>query len=742
MHRHKPVLKQLNKPFKGKSSNTKNSSRRCLKFPTKTASNQVSKKDRYNQKSQKRKNKIDLTKKKDLNSSVTPILCTIVPFNSYCNPISILKILSEYICNNFQNNSAESSIHGNKQDTVFTFNLDKQKVSICIANYNDIINTLDLIKCSDILFASFGYNNQFQAFDEIGYKLLKSIKLQGQTNTIGIFHQGDEATINAKLTDCEKVFKKSFEMEFDKNTKFFSVTRENDFRNLFDSIQNMGFSNLSLRLGRGYVLSEHSYIKTNAYNDKMNKQLIIRGFIRGVGLSTNFPVHITGFGDFTIDGLHPIETSSSNICLNRSVVPHSNTCNSSDILKNELIRTMTNNIITNEESCENYSNELNGEMKIDSTSTDSCEIESLSQVSNSDLESEISFEHESPAEDGTLGQEYFSDKKTVGPDTICRTRFRKYCGLESLKSPNWNKFVNLPNEYSRIFEVESFKKTAEISRRIYADYSNKENLKGMYCEILLSPRSLETQDLLTEENISNRVIILSSLLPFESKVGVMNFRVKRTHENVDIIKNKTPLVLQAGFRRIYICPIISSCPRLSSSTTIEKNQILKLCNAFAHGDHYVISCYCTIIFPPCPILLFSLTEHDGVNTAVNISYNDFQPSRLVMNELPLAWGDIIDADPHHVILKRIVLTGNLFKVRKCKGIVRNMFYNPEDVKWFKSIELNTKNGIRGVIREPLGTHGYMKCLFNKPIQQNETVCMPIYKRVFPKWFPNTWFESI
>lgn len=44
----------------------------------------------------------------------------------------------------------------------------------------------------------------------------------------------------------------------------------------------------------------------------------------------------------------------------------------------------------------------------------------------------------------------------------------------------------------------------------------------------------------------------------------------------------------------------------------------------------------------------------------------------------------------------------------------------------------TKHGLRGHIKEPVGTHGLLKAAFSAPIKQNDTVMLILYKRVYPK----------
>lgn len=152
---------------------------------------------------------------------------------------------------------------------------------------------------------------------------------------------------------------------------------------------------------------------------------------------------------------------------------------------------------------------------------------------------------------------------------------------------------------------------------------------------------------------------------------------------------------------------------------------MKCLKYFYPNSIVVASIYNYIEIPPSSILVFSL---GGISEA---RFNTNEIEKLV------ATGTILSGDTYKLLIKRKILTGNPIQIHKRRAVVRYMFFRSDDVLWFSSIELVTKNGLRGHIEEPIGTYGYMKCYFNNLIKGHDIVCLNLYKRQFPKkdyWF--------
>jgi pre-rRNA-processing protein TSR1 len=198
----------------------------------------------------------------------------------------------------------------------------------------------------------------------------------------------------------------------------------------------------------------------------------------------------------------------------------------------------------------------------------------------------------------------------------------------------------------------------------------------------------------------------------EQKVSVLTGTVTRQMDCQTLIKSKSELTLQCGFRRFQAKPTFSEIPKKSSPCVKHK-----LAKSLHQEATMAATFYAPVIFPPSRLLMFTPGE---------------------LGPDLVASGSVKGADPKMLVIKRIILTGYPFRTHKSKGVVRFMFFNPNDIRWFKPVELCTKKGLRGHISEPLGTHGYMKCRFSSHIRQDDTVCMNLYKRAYPKWFPPAW----
>ncbi|XP_071442696.1 pre-rRNA-processing protein TSR1 homolog [Hetaerina americana] len=286
-----------------------------------------------------------------------------------------------------------------------------------------------------------------------------------------------------------------------------------------------------------------------------------------------------------------------------------------------------------------------------------------------------------------------------------RVRYQKYRGLKSFRTSPWDPKENLPQDYARIFQFQNFEQTRRrLGKQIKAweDIEEDGVQPGSYVtlHIIGVPQHLWDQ----RESVK-APLIAHSLLPHEQKMSLLNVVLRRTPACKQApIRSKEPLFLQCGVRRFRVCPIYSQ------HTNGTKHKFERF---FQPDSTVVASMFAPITFPPASVLAFTEAK-DGHKELVAV-------------------GSVLDANPDRIIIKRCVLSGHPFKVHRRSAVIRFMFFDPEDITWFKPIELRTKYGRRGHIKEPLGTHGHMKCFFDGQLKSQDTVLMNLYKRVFPKW---------
>jgi len=292
--------------------------------------------------------------------------------------------------------------------------------------------------------------------------------------------------------------------------------------------------------------------------------------------------------------------------------------------------------------------------------------------------------------------EMFPDEMDTPMDQAARVRFQRYRGLKSFRTSPWDPKENLPSDYARIFQFENFKRT---KKRVLEEDDGA--LPGWYVSIHISnvPRAfMESLD-------PSSPLVIFGLLPHEQKLSVVHFVLKRHPTFKDPVQSKERLIFHCGYRRF------SACPVFSQYTSGDKHKLERF---MPQEGAFVATLYAPIMFPPAPVVVFTQDKHTSCHTLV-------------------ATGSLYKVDPDRIVAKKIVLSGHPFKINKRSVVLRYMFFNREDIQWFKPVELFTKYGRRGHIREPLGTHGHMKCVFDGAIKAQDTVCMNLYKRVFPKW---------
>ncbi len=301
----------------------------------------------------------------------------------------------------------------------------------------------------------------------------------------------------------------------------------------------------------------------------------------------------------------------------------------------------------------------------------------------------------------------FPDEIELHPNVLARERLARYRGLKSLKTSRWDTDEDRPYEpedWNRLLQVSDYKKSKKQATR-EALVGGIQPGKRVHVHVRNIPLVLQHQS----HSSTSKPLALFSLLRHEQKSTIVNFTITLGSSHSGPIKSKEDLILQCGPRRFLIKPLFSQ-------TGKTPNNVHKFQRYLHPGQTAMATFIAPLTWGSVPALFFQPSS----------SPSSFDEYNLI------ATGTSQPPDPSRVIAKRIILTGHPFKIHKKIVTVRYMFFNKEDVLWFKALQLWTKRGRSGFIKESLGTHGYFKATFDGVINPQDAVGISLYKRIFPR----------
>ena len=328
----------------------------------------------------------------------------------------------------------------------------------------------------------------------------------------------------------------------------------------------------------------------------------------------------------------------------------------------------------------------------------------------------------------------FPDETELHPHVLARERLARYRGLKSIRTSAWDPEEDRPHkpeDWSRLLEISDYK---SAKNRVL-----KETILGgvkpgtrVHLHLRVSPEQVAT---LRDRQPMPKALF--SLLRHEHKHTAANTSITLPSDFNRPLKSKEELILQCGPRRLIINPLFSQ-------TGNTPNDVHKFDRYLHPGRTATASFIGPVIWGSVPCLYFKREQPSKPEDAIEDLAQSITNNRTLSptsNLTLIATGTSLVPSTNRVIAKRIILTGHPYKIHRKLVTVRYMFFNPEDVYYFRALQLWTKRGRSGFIKEALGTHGYFKATFDGKINPMDSVAVSLYKRVWPRnavmWTPDS-----
>ncbi|XP_047982735.1 pre-rRNA-processing protein TSR1 homolog [Salvia hispanica] len=668
----------------------------------------------------------------------------------------------------------------------------KLRTTVLKAPHGDLVACMEMAKVADLLAFVASQNSLHEAddtvsfIDSFGSQCLSVFRTLGLPSTTVLIRDLPEDL--KRRHELKKMCMSVLAPEFPEDCKFYPADKKDELHKFMWLFKEQRLTAPHWRNQRSYLMAQKVETETDDTSSPGKCTLVLTGYIRAHSLSVNQLVHVAGAGDFPLSKIELLKDPCPlNLRKGADLMDSENdiqvlSCLTADPMKQEpLVVENAPDILAGEqtwpteaemaEAERNYKEKkmkkkrlpkgiseyqaawivddsdadysdsegdddgmvvddgengfpgqkLQNDLEFDEDqaslnlrdSDDETDTESVMMMDGDNLTNEQIAEQIRKIKEEHAEDEEFPDEVDTPIDVPARKRFAKYRGVKSFRTSTWDPKESLPPEYSRIFAFDNFTRTQKhvLAKALDMLQEADECIPvGSYARLYIKDVSAGIASKLC--TLSKRLpVVASGLLQHESKISVLHFSIKKHDSYEAPIKAKEELLFHVGFRQFTSRPIFSSDSINASKHKMER---------FLHpGTFSVASIYAPICFHSLPLVAL---KSQGEDTYPAVA----------------AVGSLRSVDPDRIILKKIILTGYPQRVSKSKATVRYMFHNPEDVRWFKPVEVWSKCGRRGRIREPVGTHGAMKCILNGVIQQHDTVCMSLFKRSYPKW-PQQWF---
>ncbi|KAJ5539559.1 hypothetical protein N7513_007891 [Penicillium frequentans] len=787
VHHHRSTTKSANKPFK-----TKHASKGALKEQAKDGAGHSqnphqqlkSKLDRRN--TARQRQALKHQEKAQANSIFTgqngaPRHVAVVPLSTDIDIASVISSLNESV-----DVSTEVSA-----DSITRVRIDRFRQSLLyVPSKYDLLSALDVCRMADFVILVMSPEVEVE---EEGELLLRSIESQGISNVMTVVQGLDKVNPPKRRPQVASSLKSYINHFFPAVEKVMSLDSRQECSNAIRSLCTATPKGIRWRDERSWMFIEN--VQWPDVDTEVVDDVVITGVVRGKGLKADRITHIPGWGDFQIASITAAPLASTknkrddsmNVDTNETTqILDSPTADQDDmaIVAPEEIEMEDDDMVSIAETerkgvlLDDHHYFSDDDSHIPSKPTrlpkGTSEYQSawyLADVSDSGSDIDDGEEDEdmdldtggapedgifpdhadamteggpseypqsemfldpSPEDESQQLADYrasrrdeaqedleFPDEIELHPNVLARERLARFRGLKNLKISPWETSEDRP------FEPEDWRRLLQ-----FGDYKGAKN--RILRETLIGGVNpgirVDVHLRAVPSHLRNKPqpVSLFSLLRHEHKHTVVNINMTLSGRLEEPIKAKEEVIVQCGPRRMVVNPIFSSADNTP-------NNVHKF-DRFMHPGRSAIATWIgPMTWGAVPVLVFRAQPAEEDPEVLDSADDTDKQEPLSLDRLELiATGTVIPPDPARVVAKRAILAGHPYKIHKNVVTVRYMFFNSEDVAWFKALQLWTRRGRSGYIKESLGTHGYFKATFDAKINPQDSVGISLYKRVFPR----------